>query len=159
MVVFFFWSSLFYCFSYFYTFSLKLSEVNFTIVHCRPFSSTLQMGWLLLIFLIMSLWICLSLARVFVTLSESFLLSPSWLILLNNKHGYLEYCSWQSIFASSKELTRWVTNKIFLAQKFWPPLTLLSSSGNVCPSVLFLKDFYCCCCWGGWKKRCDYWKI
>ena len=47
------------------TFSLKLLEVNFTILHCRPFLSVLPMGWVLSIFfIIMFLLILLSLARV-----------------------------------------------------------------------------------------------
>ena len=132
------------------TFSLKLSEVNFTILHCRPYSSILPMGWVLSIFLItMSLLISLSFARVLATLSKSFSSSPG-------KHGRLEYCSWQSIFVSSKELPNgWLTN-VLLALKSRPPNTLLSLSGNLLSSVVFLKVFYLCCCWSDWEKRCDY---
>ena len=41
-------------------------------------------------------------------------------IPLITSHGHLEYCSWQSIFASSKELTRWMTNKHPSSSEFLP---------------------------------------
>ena len=141
---------------------MNLVEVNFTILYCRSFSSILLMGWVLSIFLItMSLLRLLSLAGVLVKLAKSLSSLPGSFILLITKHACLEYCSWQSVFASSKELTCWVTNKHPSSEIYPPPppITFLSSSGNLCPSVVFLKGFYCCCCWIVLERKCVYWMV
>ena len=100
----------FFCFSllFLYTVSLKLSDVNFTILFWFPASSTWLIGWVLSRFLMTVFRLILassSMVAAIFCISSSSPGSPNPLI---TRHGRRDYCSWLSIFVWRRLLTVWV---------------------------------------------------
>ena len=115
----------FFCFSlcFLFTASLKLSEVNLTILFCLPFSSTCLIGCVLSIFLITVLQAIPVLSSMVVATFYNSSSSPGSAKQLITRHCCHEYCLWLSIFASSRVLTVW-------AIWIWPSSSEISPSSS-----------------------------